>query len=298
MEKEQQFANKQENAKSFKERWRAFSRNHPHIKIGLSIVVCLCIMLFIVFGIPSLLHLYLEHNNFSSKASADAWISSLGSYWGGVLGGLATLIALRITINTNQAEIQEQKEELKQKEMQEKEEERIAKSKKCSLIVYYDFCFAFDDIITFCSHVYAASYEKMIKKLMNKPEIEPDDEEENEEPDDVYYCHRQAIRQLYIDENWIRNVAELASCNVLSDDEIRLIYKIYGNLQTIRRWVDADRADSTSLSKAILSIKEIVNLDNVLKEDKLLDDIESIYKRVKDIAGITDDEEWSIDNYD
>lgn len=269
--------------KILKENLICFSRNHPCITY-------LCIGTLIIFGVPALLHLYLQYNNFSSKAHADAWISSLGSYWGGVLGGLATLIALRITINTNQAEIQEQKEELKQKEMQEKEEERIAKSKKCSLIVYYDFCFSFDDIITFCSHVNAALYEKMTK--------EPDDEEENEEPDDVYYCHRQAIRQLYIDENWIRNVAELASCNVLFDNEIRLIYKIYGNLQTIRRWVDADRADSTSLSKAILSINEIVNLDNIFEEDKLLDDIESIYKRVKDIAGITDDEEWSIDNHD
>ena len=76
---------------------------------------------------------------YDNKAPFDPnWFSFYGSYLGGLLGGIATLIAVVKTIKSNKEE-QDQKDELKkQKETQES-----------ALIIYYDFEFALDNIIDF-----------------------------------------------------------------------------------------------------------------------------------------------------
>ncbi len=68
------------------------------------------------------------------------WLSFWGSYLGGVFGGIATLVAVVVTINNN-------KEELDRKE----EKEKFQAIRKSAVIVYYDFQFAFNDIIEFVS---------------------------------------------------------------------------------------------------------------------------------------------------
>ena len=89
------------------------------------------------------------------------------------------------------------------------------KIKEAAVIVYYDFKFAFDDIFQF-EYAYAC--------------ISP--ETDNEYDDLEYFCKYRNNLKIYIDSDWICNVAKL--CNVLSSEEIKQVYKIYGDFETIK----------------------------------------------------------------
>lgn len=267
MEKEQQFAKKQENTKSFKERCGDFSRNHSHIKIGLSIVVCLCVMLFIVFGIPSLLHLYLEHNNFSSKASADAWISSLGSYFGGILGGVCTLVGVVYTINKSKEETE-----------REKAEQRKTIHRKSALLVYYDFAFAFENI-----NEYLKNYtDEDLKEVPSITDFYITSHAVVVGPKYKFFSKNiNCFTQLYLQENWISAVAELSDANYdtmsqISNDDLHTLYQIYGNLSTIKKWVDNDTPENC---KDALSV--IVQMK---AEGKLDINNGELYQKIKFLA--------------
>lgn len=89
------------------------------------------------------------------------------------------------------------------------------KIKETAVIIYYDFKFAFDDLFKF-ENAYACI----------SPGIE------NEYDDVKYFIKYKRNINIYLDSNWISNVAKL--CNILSADEIKQIYKIYGDLETIK----------------------------------------------------------------
>jgi hypothetical protein len=66
----------------------------------------------------------------------SGWLSFFGSYLGGLLGGVATLLAVVRTIDSNKDEQIIREENAKRKSIQ-----------KSALIVYYDFKFAFDNMM-------------------------------------------------------------------------------------------------------------------------------------------------------
>lgn len=87
--------------------------------------------------------------------------------------------------------------------------------KEAAVIVYYDFKFAFDDIFQF-----EAAHACINPGVDNGY-------------DDIEYFNRfRKNQRIYIDADWICNVAKL--CNVLSSEEIKQIYKIYGDFETIK----------------------------------------------------------------
>lgn len=100
-----------------------------------------------------------------------------------------------------------------QKQAEEKEERRIIK--ETATIVYYDFKFAFDDLFKF-ENAYAC--------------IQPG--AENGYDDLEYFIRYKKGIKIYIDSGWISNVAKL--CNILSAEELKQIYTIYGSLETIK----------------------------------------------------------------
>lgn len=100
-----------------------------------------------------------------------------------------------------------------QRQVDLKNEDHIIK--EAAVIVYYDFKFAFDDIFQF-EHAYACI----------KPET-------NNEYDDLkYFLLYKKYKKIYIDSNWICNVAKL--CDVLTSEELKQVYKIYGDFETIK----------------------------------------------------------------
>lgn len=100
-----------------------------------------------------------------------------------------------------------------QRREEKKKEEQIVK--EAAIVVYYDFKFAFEDLFKFEKAYYSA-------KITMKDEF-------NEAK--YFNLYRQGIK-IYIDSNWITNVAKLS---VLFDaEEIKQIYKIYGDMERIK----------------------------------------------------------------
>ncbi|WP_415292049.1 hypothetical protein [Clostridium perfringens] len=89
-----------------------------HIKIFY--IIYILIILFILFiAIPLLLNHGPINSDYPSKASNDGLISFLGSYLGGIFGGVGTLIALYITVKQTREiqqvnRLQQEKSERKQ----------------------------------------------------------------------------------------------------------------------------------------------------------------------------------------
>lgn len=112
--------------------------------------------------------------------------------------------------------------------------------KEAAVIVYYDFKFVFEDLFKF---------EKAYACI--KPGIE------NEYDDLEYFLKYKSTIKIYIDSNWIANVAKL--CNVLSAEEIKQIYKIYGDLETVKEVFD--RGDEDIDSSTARKIYNLIQCD-------------------------------------
>ncbi len=152
----------------------------------------------------------------------------LGSYYGGVIGGIATLLALVLTIQHNRKE-QEVKEE--------KEKEKIVQ--KSAIIVFYDFKFAFDDISAF-----------LVDLLKKYPQKEF---EENSFNATAFLEYIDRLTQFYFDKKWIKTVAELNGRIDSHEEDIGIIYEIYGHLMTINKSLQIDNNPLTKKDEKICS---------------------------------------------
>jgi len=65
-----------------------------YIILGIAFIV-------LVVGIPLIMDKWIIGNNFKSNISNSDWVSFFGSYFGAILGGLFTLVAIYITYNQN-----------------------------------------------------------------------------------------------------------------------------------------------------------------------------------------------------
>lgn len=62
-------------------------------------------MLILLLFIPIILNKYIFDNAYATNVSNDGWASFLGSYIGGAIGGIGTLVAMYITIKQTQKQI-------------------------------------------------------------------------------------------------------------------------------------------------------------------------------------------------
>lgn len=140
--------------------------------------------------------------------------------------------------------------------------------KKAAVIVYYDFKFAFEDIFAF-ERSYAC--------------IKPGTK--NQYDDRQYFIEYSRKIELYIDSNWIHNVAEL--CGALPDDDIKQIYKIYGDLETIKSAFEKDDEDiDTKLAHSIfvlihrdicdLTLMPRIEVNHKVVNEKLMKKLEEL----------------------
>ena len=157
-------------------------------------------------------------------------------------------------------------------EVQDKKELR-----ESALIVYYDFEFAFKDIIRFMLH-YLLHQDTICNFLNDFEEFKSQKEKSH-----IY---------IYIDDNWIHNVAKLSY--VLSSDEIQCIYKLYGDLNTIRRAfnspVNGITEDDAKSAYSVM-YKDFCKIECSLTyqtppEVTLKEDVQSILNKLRDLGKV------------
>lgn len=175
------------------------------------------------------------------------WASFLGSY----IGGIATLAAVMLQISYSRFEQE-------QKEIQDQEE----RYKRSAFIIYYDFDFAKKDINGFKTALTAlpaltASEKDNLDMIL--------DNELNTSIQVSISMNIKNFKQLYIDPNWVRNVAELQGCQNITEKNIEDIYSVYGYLSSIKQYIDDN--NESSLSRAKNAIKEVNKLLFLEEED-------------------------------
>lgn len=170
----------------------------------------------------------------------SSYIETLGAF-------LGTFLAITGALWT-QRKIDKAKDE---KELQES-----------ALIVYYDFEFAFADIIKFMND-YLSRKEVSHKKSFNFNIFK-----EQKEKNHIY---------IYIDDNWIHTVAKLSSS--LKYDEIQKIYKLYGDLSTIKRAFNSsvnEMSQDDAKSAYSVMVSDFCSKKNT----------EQIMKKLKELSGL------------
>lgn len=189
---------------------------------------------------------------FPSPWEKTEWSGFLGSY----IGGIATLLAVVLTISYNNYERQEMENSTKSEEL-----------KRCALIVYYDFRFAFDEM------------KKLYRHYIDMKDSYPESSDR-----DILNIGREQITQVYLDSNWIQNVAVMRELRKYShfeqiqDCEIAKIYRIYGNLATVERWITTS---SKYGDNVLLAIESIVGKDLQIKQE-----ICDLHEKIRKIADI------------
>ncbi|WP_407308787.1 hypothetical protein [Desulfosporosinus sp. SB140] len=186
-----------------------------------TISIAVGVILLIFF--PLFLDHFIFGNNIFSNINNGEWASFLGSYTGGILGGIATLFAVLISLN-------------KGKTIQQESEIR-----ENALIVYYDLFLGLSDLKKLYIHELNPNY-------MDIPS------------------------RMYFSNEWIKNVAIIA--NKL-DSNVDIIYKLYGDLETLRD-LTKDMSefdflgDSNDLNRTVYFSSAIKKLSNKVFSDSFL----------------------------
>ena len=229
-------------------------KNKREIKL---IILGIVYLLFIVFS-PIVIEKLIIANSYPSGASNDGWTSFFG-----VFGGIATLMAVLITVRNGKKEREE--------EIAREKEELIRKS---ALIVYYDFEFAFENIQKFMIPLWKKRKTKCINKL-------------EKEDMDAFFEARRCLDQFYFNDDWIKTVANLYDSPLLERNDIKKIYEIYGHLMTIKKCIDCVQpVDEEILKNAYRAMNSIMRFEirliqNALPDYILKDDIKEIMDKLK-----------------
>ena len=204
--------------------------------------------------IPLLLDYIVFENNVFCSVSNDGWASFFGSF----CGGIATLFAVLLTLEHNKYEYR-----------QKKEDERTARNEKSALIIFYDFKFAFENIRA----VYKASTVNLLFNVNNL-----------NSGTNGLSDYKILLNQLYLDSDWVRNVAELKDCPDIDSQVIDDIYRVYGYLQAILKWKELDNIDTRR--EAVLAMAKLMKYDESSFDYLLEDDVARVYDKLKNIAHI------------
>lgn len=227
-------------------------------KDTLFVVVCAISAVFVL--IPLMLRIECVHRMVS-------WfISPLGEYGSSYIETLGAILGTFLAV-TGALWTQRKIDEVQYKK----------ELRESALIVYYDFEFAFNDIIRFMD-CYSTRQQKVCNTLESFEQFK-----KIKEMSHMY---------IYIDDNWIHNVAKLSY--LLSSDEIQQIYKLYGDLNTIKRAFNSsinEMSQDDAKSAYSIMFKDFcrisggltipIRFDVVLKEN-----VQLIMNRLKELSGV------------
>ena len=159
------------------------------------------ILVIVIFALVAPIALWLFKLTYKGDCGNydSNWLGFFGSYFGGILGGMATLLAVVFTIRLN------------------KEEERQKDIRRSAFIIYLDFQFTFENIIEFVIQFWINNGNIMSCLLLNDTEFDPP-------------FSNPIFNQFYFDPDWIKRVADLSVSSDFDSSEIKTIGEIYGHL--------------------------------------------------------------------
>lgn len=198
------------------------------------------ISIILLYAFIVILFLLLLLNDSFNQGQSD-----LGSYFGGIFGGAATLVGVCFTM------YEAYKESVRHRN--EETEEMIHKS---ALIIIYDFAFAINDIYLFLEN-FPTNHEHAFDRKQYQNYI-----------NNIYM-----LTQFYFDSLWIQNVANLYGATLpkwkmikdidkskkMDYEKMRTIYEIYGFFMTIKKSIDNPR-DYYLCKNAFDTMNQIFNV--------------------------------------
>ncbi|WP_160680285.1 hypothetical protein [Clostridium sp. C8-1-8] len=147
--------------------------------------------------------------------------------------------------------------------------------KESALIIYYDFYFATNDI------------RDLMENYLNSQGVIANTLDDI----DKFKRYKKKYR-LYLDDNWIRNVASLS--HILSSEDTKILYKVYGDLNTVKQVINISE-DQLSIEDAKTAYSIMFNefcdktgevKSRVVIDVELKDSINDIINKLKQLANI------------
>ena len=154
-----------------------------------------------------------------------------------------------------------------------KEKEKV---RERTLIIYYDFKFVFDDVKNLMSEY---QYNASVK---GNSFITSQDRE--------FFKEYSKGLKVLIDQDWITHVASVSK--LFTNEEIKKIYKIYGDFTTIKKIYDKpiesilDSEIDLAFRKMNTWINLTISLNTLATNVELKDEITNLLKRIEVIGGL------------
>lgn len=157
-----------------------------------------------------------------------------GSYWGGIIGGVIGGALTIIGVYWTINDLQK-----------ERREEQKNKIRQSATIIFYDFKFAKNELVKF-----------------NKDNFGTDEK-----------CNTKSFYNIFIDKDWLARVSILVYEEKVSEDELELIYTIYGMLEYCICYLNASQRPidfQNHLNETIDQLSEF--------ENKYMEQLEDLMK--------------------
>lgn len=181
-----------------------------------------------------------------------------GSFVGGTIGGIGTIIAVCITTKQTR-KIQEENRIEKEKYIQEENRRILFEN---TLIVYYDLKFALEDFFEFAATFFNDNYKISENKF-----------------------YEGQFQNTYFDKDWIHTIPKIS--NELSQDELQTVYDLYGNISTLLKHA-TDAKDVMTNEKVFIEnviLKFYNQSQNALELKKEVRDLMNTLKKNLDEYG-------------
>lgn len=151
------------------------------------------------------------------------------------------------------------------------------KKRECALIIFYDFEFAFEEL---CSYIrsYRIKANPICINVLEDEKIEAFRE-----------CGKSF--KIYIHNEWIENVAKIS--RYFSNAEIKTIYEMYGDLETVRKIYDKplEQISKSELKLAFKSMEKYCTFEVELRrgarpETEKKEKVNIIMNKIKRVGGL------------
>lgn len=230
------------------------------------IAIIIFISIFIIIVLPFALEIIIFRNDIYSVLDNGEWSGFLGSYIGGALGGIGTLLAVYITTKEtrkiqreNSIQIEDERRRNEKKERKQFTDE-IAK-----------------DIATYITDISKYFYAcRALEQLYNT---------EKDLNDELYRVERKiaekhsTLKNLNIDEETQQYISVGNELDELKQKESELKYKIERNSRELER----NKTDRTVANECYFLLK--MKLQNIENGKRLLKQLESIHVNSANVGG-------------
>ena len=230
------------------------------------IAIIIFISIFIIIVLPFALEIIIFRNDIYSVLDNGEWSGFLGSYIGGALGGIGTLLAVYITTKETRKIQQENSIQIEDERRRNEKKERKQFSDEIA-----------KDIATYITDISKYFYAcRALEQLYNT---------EKDLYDKLYRVERKiaekhsTLKNLNIDEETQQYISVGNELDELKQKESELKYRIERNLRDLER----NKADRTVANECYFLLK--MKLQNIENGKRLLKQLESIHVNSANVDG-------------